>query len=273
MTAMDNNKSERHPAEPEYIVFSPLRNLLSFPKQILWNIKRRMLCPPGTLESWFVAALERQNREGELGFVVASRSYYEFGVGWGGTLMQYIKALNLFCRENSKNFYEYRIFGFDSFEGLPEKKGFQDSHPAYWKGAFSHSIDEISEKVRRYGVDLKQGNIQFIKGFFEDSLTSELRDKLRKWPPSIVTIDVDYYSSTKTVLEWLRPILPSGALFYFDNIWDFHGHPDYGELGAINEFNNRCEGQLVPLPVVVMAGRAYIFSRKDFEYENKKSKR
>jgi hypothetical protein len=228
------------------------------------KVKRRVLCPPGTLENWFLAALEKQYWEGDQR--LPFRNYYEFGVGWGGTLIQYIKALSLFCREQRKNFYKYHIFGFDSFEGLPQKKGFQDDSPAYGKGCFSHSINEIQEKVQRYGVDLKQDNIQFIKGFFEDSLTSELRDKLKKWPPSIVTVDVDYYSSAKTVLEWLRPILPSGALFYFDDIWDFYGHPKYGEIGAINEFNEMKEGQLVPFPVLGMAGSAYIFSRKDLEH-------
>lgn len=253
---------------------SLLGYLFSFTKGTIGNVKRRMFCPPGTLRGWFLAALELQDYEAKTGWS-SPGNYYEFGVGWGGTLMEYIRALNFFCRVSKKNFYKHKIFGFDSFEGLPEKKGVQDGHPAYGKGFFSHSSDEIGALIRRYGVDLKYGNIKFIKGFFEDSLTSELRDKLKRWPPSIVTVDCVYYSSTKTVLEWLRPILPSGALFCFDDVWDFHGNPDYGELRAINEFNSRCDGQLVPFSALGLTGgttgSTYIFSRKIFEYEHKRS--
>ncbi len=137
--------------------------------------------------------------------------------------------------------------------------------PITGKVVFLTHLMKSEKKFGVYGVDLTQGNIQFIKGFFEDSLTIELRDKLKRWPPSIVTVDVDYYSSTKIVLKWLRPILPSGALVYFDDIWDFHGHPRYGQLGAINEFNEEHNGQLVPFPVLGMANSAFIFSQKELE--------
>jgi hypothetical protein len=266
--SMSNIDRERNPNEPQYTAFSTLNYLLSHSNHVLGYIRRRIQFLTA-LESWFLAALKKQAYEGKQGWGPLG-SYYEFGVGWGGTLLAYIKALSLFCRENRQNFYKYHIFGFDSFKGLPEKKGFQDDHPMYWKGAFSHSMDEINEKIRKYGINLKQGNIHFIKGLYEDSLTSELRNKLKKWPPSIVTIDVDYYSSTKIVLKWLRPILPSGSLFYFDDIWDFHGHPDYGELRAINEFNKIGKGQLVPFPMLGMAGQAYIFSRNDLEFAGKR---
>lgn len=69
-----------------------------------------------------------------------------------------------------------------------------------------------------------------------------------------------YYSSTKIVLEWLRPLLYSGVLFYFEDIWSFYVHPDYGELCAIREFNEAGEGRLVSFPVLGLASKAYIFS-------------
>jgi len=86
-------------------------------------------------------------------------------------------------------------------------------------------------------IDLSRGNVRFIQGFFEDSLTSELAKDLATHPPSIVTVDVDYYSSTKSVLEWLLPFTPTGCLFYFDDIWLFYGHPQMGQVAAINELN------------------------------------
>jgi hypothetical protein len=250
---------------------SPLFSFHSKPQEIFAYFKRRMLWSEGSLESWFYRALEMQEIEGKRGNGPFG-NYYEFGVG-GRTLMAYIKALSLFCRaKRGRDFYKYHIFGFDSFKGLPEKKGFQDDSSIFWKGEFSHSVQEIEEKIHRYGVDLKQGNIHFIKGFFEDTLTSELRDNLKEFTPSIVTVDVDYYSSTKIVLEWLTPFLSSGTLFYFDDIWCFHGHPDYGELCAINEFNKIGDGQLASYPVLGKASLVYIFSRKELEYVTKRKK-
>ena len=48
-----------------------------------------------------------------------------------------------------------------------------------------------------------ESNVKFIKDYYENSLTYELRNTLVDNPPSIVNIDVDYYSSAKTVLEWI----------------------------------------------------------------------
>ena len=56
-------------------------------------------------------------------------------------------------------------------------------------------------------------------------------------PPSIVNIDVDYYSSTKTVLNWIYPICQDGTIFYFDDIYEYLGNLSKGEYKAIDEFN------------------------------------
>ena len=265
------DKMTKHPLEGEVSVSA--FPFLSKPQKVLEYFKRKILIRDGSLESWFLSALETQESAGKEGWSSSFGNYYEFGVGCGGTLMKYIRALNVFCRaKRGRDFYKYHIFGFDSFEGLPEKKGLQDGHSMWRKGAFSHSVQKIQEKIHRYGVDLKRDNVHFIKGFFEDTLTPELRNSLKEFTPSIVTVDVDYYSSAKIILEWLRPFLSSGTLFYFDDIWSFHGHPDYGELCAINEFNKIGDGQLVSYPVLGMASYAYVFSRKELEYATKEKR-
>ncbi len=133
---------------------------------------------------------------------------------------------------------------FDSFSGLPPKLDRRDDNPDWGQGVFAHGEQEIRDLLTQHGVDPDKGNIHFIKGYYSDTLTPDLRKKVKK--PTIITIDVDYYSSTKTVLEWLRPILQDGVLFYFDDIWSFHGDPNRGELAAINEFNRLNDGSLVP---------------------------
>lgn len=220
------------------------------------------------LSSFYFRALNKQTFWADIGWGNKSINYYEFGVGWGGTLINYIDALKAYCRCSKKDFYSTNIFGFDSFEGLPEKKGPKDGNVDWHKGQFSYSLSYIEEILTKEGIDLKRGNIRFIKGFFEKTLTPALIDELSAFSPTIVTIDCDYYSSTKTVLEWLRPMLHSGTLFYFDDIWSFHGNPNYGQLAAINEFNDVGDGYLTPFPLLGLNSQIFIYSRKDLEFEN-----
>lgn len=194
------------------------------------------------LISFFYRALKSQKKTEKKGLRTSVGTYYEFGVGWGGTLIKYIKALKTYCSVLKQPFYSHYIFGFDSFEGLPSKKSLKDDLKRWTKGFFSHSLSEVKKKLIKQGIDLEKGNIRFIKGYFEETLTPELRKELCNFSPSIVTIDCDYYSSTKIVLEWLRLILNSGTLFYFDDIWSFCGHPEFGEIAAIYEFNDAGKG-------------------------------
>ena len=64
---------------------------------------------------------------------------------------------------------------------------------------------------------------EFIKGFYKDSLTAELQQQMLENPPSIVHIDVDLYSSTIEVLEWLDKISLPMAIYIFDDICIFWG--------------------------------------------------
>jgi hypothetical protein len=180
-------------------------------------------------------------------------TYYEFGTGSGNTLQRSLAVL--------KHFPESRIFLFDSFEGLPSTDDPKDRLLGWDKGSFAFSEDYIRDLVARNGFSLDRARL--VKGFFEDSLTPALAAELADAPPAFVTVDVDYYSSTKTVLEFLAPMLVSGATFYFDDLWSFDGHPDYGQLCALREFNEArsAVGQLVANP---------IFHNRIFTYYNKK---
>jgi Macrocin-O-methyltransferase (TylF) len=221
---------------------------------------------PNSLATWFLRALRSQDHQSRAGWG-PNGSYYEFGVGRGRTMMRYLKALKLYCRLANVDLYSYSIFGFDSFEGLPAKESARDDHPGWHAKQFQYSVDDITRRVGSE-IDMGRGTIRFIRGFFKDSLTPELAAELASRPPAIVTIDVDYYSSAKTVLEWLAPIMPSGCLLYFDDLWAFYGHPEMGEIGAINEFNRAGAGYLLPYGELgtTVGGRTYVFARKDFEY-------
>ncbi len=213
---------------------------VSFAEDLLRNTNALNTHP---LRSWFYSSLSSFADSDSL------PTYYEFGVGWGATLLNYWNALRAFCRDRNRDIYDFQIFLFDSFEGLPQKEDFRDNHPDWKKGKFGYGLGNIRRLLARQRIDLSRGNIHFITGFYQDSLTAKLRSELANRPPSIINIDVDYYSSTKTILEWLRPMMEKAGkevLLYFDDLWAFGGDPNLGELAAILEFNRSSPGRLIP---------------------------
>lgn len=170
-------------------------------------------------------------------------NYYEFGTGKGGSLIEFLKALRRLLKVSS---YEkialatdINIVLFDSFEGLPDPKSTKDVFPFHSKGAFAHSEENIRRLVNDNSLHINpKPQIMTVKGYYEDTLTNSLREKLKEFPPSFVNVDVDYYSSAKTVLNFIAPICQNGTIFYFNNIYEYLGNLNNGEYAAISEFND-----------------------------------
>jgi hypothetical protein len=231
----------------------------------LYSIKDRIARRFGSnpLEEWFFRWLVRQNTYANS--FSPKNVYFEFGVGAGTTLIHFINAAKEYCKRHRKPLSDIWIYAFDSFCGLPKKeKG--DENKLWHEGAFSCSREYVESRVKRTGFPLS--NISFIKGYYDKSLSQELLRELqsKNVAPSIVTIDVDYYSSTKTAIDWLLPLLQSGCVFYFDDIWSFHGHPEMGELKYIHELNLSKRGYLTPCHMYGLEHHSYIFSRCEWEW-------
>jgi len=219
---------------------------------------------PGSLASWYLSVLNYQSRLGARYGYGPFGNHYEFGVGpW--TTGSYIRALLSFCRTKGYDPYRFRVFGFDSFQGLPKSQSQKDKNPDWNEGKFRKSPKQMYSIIKRAGLDPTGGSVRFFQGFFKDTLTVRLRHQLKQYPPSIVTVDVDYYTSTKTILNWIRPLLRSGVVFYFDDIWSFHGNPHYGELAAIAEFNKSHQDGLISFPILGQISYAYIYWKKRSE--------
>jgi hypothetical protein len=159
--------------------------------------------------------------------------------------------------------------GFDTFRGLPAPRDARDTNPLWREHDFDAGAAAVEARLARAGFPAKPGTLRLIEGPLSDSLSDDLRTELERSPPSIVTIDLDYYSSTDLALRWLEPMLVSGTIVYFDDLWAFHGHPNYGELGALHEFNARGRGVLRPFDkygTLSTHGHVYIFCRSEFEF-------
>lgn len=142
-----------------------------------------------------------------LGLAQPTGLVLEFGVGTG-------RSTGHIATQIGK---DRTVFGFDSFEGLPEtwRTGFD-------KGAFAQS--------RLPGVP---GNATLIKGWFADTLPGFLQ--ANPGPAAFIHVDCDLYSSTQLVLKELAPRIQRGCIIVFDEYFNFPGWRN-DEFKAFQEF-------------------------------------
>ena len=113
------------------------------------------------------------------------------------------------------------VYGFDSFEGLPENWG-----PGFRKGAF---------KTNKLPIVLP--NVQVVPGWFEEVLPQFLGEHAGQ--VAFVHIDSDVYSSARYVLATLAGAgrLSKGTVIQFDEIFAVKGALWYrSEYDAFREF-------------------------------------
>jgi hypothetical protein len=219
------------------------------------------------LTEWYYNAINQKYNYFNQGWNGYYGTYYEFGTGGGNTLIKYLNAMNRFCNKQNIPHEKFYTFLFDSFEGLPHSDMEEDNHREWSEGKFAGTVEHIKSRID--SLKFNPVNIEFVKGYYSETLNDSLYDKLKLYPPSIVTVDVDYYSSTKTILEYLDEFIVTGTLFYFDDIWAFSGNPNYGELKAINEFNdNDSFGYLTSYPILGLNSNVYIYASKEFEFKS-----
>jgi len=221
-----------------------------------------------SLTGWFFSVLSRQYAVSKSDNSLPFGTFYEFGTGAGNNLIQFLSTLRIFCKKNNLQMSDHQIFLFDTFTGMPKATIKEDIRRGLTEGVHGFSIEELKQNLNDAGFNPDELNIRYIKGNFSDSLTPELRDELKKHPPAIIDLDVGGpYSATKTVLDWVTPICASGVMFYFDDYFSFHGNPEYGQIKAINEFNeNKETGYLTPFQLYGKPGNSWIYSKKIFEY-------
>ncbi len=129
----------------------------------------------------------------------------EFGVSSGATL-NYIASLT-----------NRKVFGFDSFEGLPER--WRDGYPS---GSFA-----VSEKPE------VPENAELVEGWFEETLQPFLKEQAGT--VAFLHIDCDVYSSTKTIFNHLKGRIQPGSVIVFDEYFNYPGW-QHGEYQAFQEF-------------------------------------
>jgi len=149
--------------------------------------------------------------------------YAEFGVYDGASFIPAYHFSKLLKRKDMK------FYAFDSFEGLPDPSSI-DKEFSWAKGDFNCSLSKFKSILKKSNVDLNK--VVFVKGFYNKTLNKSYGIKRL----AFVHIDCDYYSSTKEVLNYIKPYLQEGTVLLFDDYYCFKGNAQYGEQRAFNEF-------------------------------------
>ena len=152
----------------------------------------------------------------------------EFGVAAGAGFMNMCWIAEKVTRETG---VQIDIVGFDSGEGMPPPVDYRDHPEKYFTGDFP-------VLNRQALLDALPANAKIYFGPIDESVAlakSEIAS-----PIAFISIDVDYYWSTKQCLEILKwepdRYLPSVPV-YLDDVQDVDDNEYCGELLAVKEFN------------------------------------
>jgi hypothetical protein len=157
-----------------------------------------------------------------------SYSMLEFGVATGASFRTLLHFRDVCLRKYKLTTPVFAV-GFDTFDGMPAAREGDES--LIWKaGDLPSNLAEVQRSLVHFS------NFRLVKGLFSDTLPNEI-EALRSAPPIFVSIDCDYYSSTMDVLSVVLPLMPNGALLYFDDVNVNLGSRRTGQLRAIDEVN------------------------------------
>ena len=129
--------------------------------------------------------------------------FLEFGVATGRSIRHIADLVG------------FPIYGFDSFEGLPE-----DWRTGFARGKFAMNAPEVP------------ANVSLVKGWFSDTLPEFLLQHPEA--VSFLHIDCDLYSSTKCVFDLLSDRILSGTVIQFDEYWNYPAWKEH-EFRAFEE--------------------------------------
>lgn len=160
-------------------------------------------------------------------------SILEFGVANGSGLVNMIKIANKVTKTTN---IKINIYGFDTGQGMPEPVDYKD-HPEYYNtGDFPMNKALLEDRI--------EGKANLLIGPIKDTLNTFIKTISANAPIGFVSVDVDYYSSTKDVFELFKAnselFLPL-TYVYFDDISKDNHNSKCGELLAIKEFNEENE--------------------------------
>ena len=127
----------------------------------------------------------------------------EFGVAKGGVL-----AISKMTNP------ELTIYGFDSWDGMPNLTNEDDQNHKKYEGVKWSSIEDVYESFNLLNASTE--NVFLIKGYIENTIDDHL-EELNEL--DILRLDFDWYSATKLVLEKTYSKLKNQGLIIIDDYY------------------------------------------------------
>jgi hypothetical protein len=166
---------------------------------------------------------EREREKEQTGGDTLVGDYLEFGVFEGSTFLHaYHRASGLMPW--------MRFFAFDSFQGLPKPEG-SDAAGEFAEGQFCCTEDRFREILAESGADPKR--VVVVPGWFDQSLSDDLKKKHDLRVVSVAYIDCDLFKSTEPVMRFLTDLVRQGTILLFDDWYCFRARPTHGVRGAV----------------------------------------
>lgn len=134
--------------------------------------------------------------------------FLEFGV-WNGHTINIV----------GKKLKDWNIYGFDSFEGLPEK----------WRDGYDAGFFSTGGKLPSVPK-----NVNLVPGWFDTSIP-EWKHKTSYNHIDILHVDCDLYSSTKTIFDNLFDMIDTDTTIIFDELINYDTFEQH-EIKALYEF-------------------------------------
>ena len=150
-------------------------------------------------------------------------SIVECGVGPGRALFEFSVISTALDRTR-------HIYGYDTFDGLPDPISEDAAWNAHKGGFFSYSQEHVNDELLLAGLDQEfiSTNITLVPGDFSQTLP-----RYRGGPIAFLHIDADIYVSYKVALESLYDHVVPGGIIAFDEYLDAQWP---GATKAVDEF-------------------------------------
>ena len=207
---------------------------------------------------------------------------YEFGVFTGCSVNWINESLAAAGKTARK------IFGFDSFCGLPEEadeeKELSASREFQWKlidefqwsfGDFNAQehfgvtgVQEAMNSLRAFVEPTLENDavLELIPGYFSDSLTDDIVEKYDMRPACYVDLDADLYSSTTQALDFLfrNKLIQQNTILGYD---DWGGSPGWQTMedGVSKAHLEIADKYNVDLQLIALTGAGYPHIQTIFE--------
>jgi hypothetical protein len=160
---------------------------------------------------------------------VKSITVIEFGVAAGAGLLNICHVAK---RVTALTGVDFKIVGFDTGRGMPPPESYRDHPDLYSQGDFPMNFEALNQRL--------PANASLIIGDIRTTLQTFLQQSTSESPIAFVSIDVDYYSSTRDaflVFDGDSASYLPRVQIYLDDLEDMAHNSWCGELLAVGEFN------------------------------------